>query len=35
VLIFITVILLGFLASWYPAFTVHRKLDVSLLRSRE
>jgi lipoprotein-releasing system permease protein len=35
VLIFITVILLGFLASWYPAFTVHRKLDVGLLRSRE
>lgn len=35
VLVFITVIVLGFLASWYPAVTAHRKLDVGLLKSRE
>jgi lipoprotein-releasing system permease protein len=35
ILVFITVIVMGFFASWYPAYTAHRKLNVALLKSRE
>lgn len=34
VIVFITVVVLGFVASYYPATTVHKNISVDLLRSR-
>lgn len=35
IIVFITVLVLGFMASWYPAYMANRKIGVGVLSSRE